>query len=105
MPTGLGQSHRAEITLFVRDKSLILTWTPHLHRRLLRQPQPASEIELVRGVVRLDLAYWGAPFPDRPAEWQAQWEDVTAPELIRVQLVLTDKDRRQWPDLLVDSKL
>jgi general secretion pathway protein J len=104
LPTGLGQSRRAEITLFLRDKLLILAWTPHPHRRLLVQPR-TTETELVRGVVRLDLAYWGAPVPDQPAEWQARWEDATAPDLIRVRLVLPEKDRRRWPDLIVDSRL
>src|SRR4051794_38036598 len=76
LPTGLGQSRRAAITLFVRDQSLILAWTPHPHRQLFGPPSLASEIEVVRGVARLDLAYWGAPLPDQPAEWQGRWEEA-----------------------------
>jgi hypothetical protein len=104
LPTGLGQNRRAEIMLFVRDKSLLLAWTPHPHERLLGRPQPASETELVGGIARLDLAYWGAPSPDQPAGWQAHWENAAAPELIRLRFVLPEKDRRQWPDLIVASR-
>lgn len=105
LPTGFGQSRRADITLFVRDNSLILASTPHLHQQSLGPPQPAIETELVRGVVHLDLAYWGAPFSDQPAGWQERWENATAPDLIRLRLVLPAKDHRQWPDLIVDSRL
>jgi general secretion pathway protein J len=105
LPTGLGQSRRAEITLFVRNEALILAWTPHLHRRLLGPLPPASETEIVRGIARLDLAYWGAPLPDQPAGWQARWEDATAPELIRLRLVPLHENRRKWPDLVIDSGL
>jgi general secretion pathway protein J len=105
LPTGLGQNRRAEITLFVRDNSLILAWTPRLHRTLFGQQPPTSETELVRGVARLELAYWGADFPDQPAEWRAQWEDAAPPDLIRLRLVPSAKDHRRWPDLIVDSKL
>jgi general secretion pathway protein J len=103
LPTGLGQSRCADITLFLRGESLILAWSPHLHRQLFGQKQPASETELVHDVARLDLAYWGTSYPGQPAGWQTHWEDAAAPELIRLRLIL--RDRRQWPDLILDSRL
>jgi general secretion pathway protein J len=105
LPTGLGQSRRADMTLFVRDRSLILAWSPRRHERLFG-PRPApAEVELLRGIAQLELAYRGQPSPDQPPGWQSRWKEPAPPELVRVRLLFPERDRRRWPDLIVESGL
>jgi general secretion pathway protein J len=100
LPTGLGTTRRAEITLTVSQGRLVLQWVPHRHELSAAPPPQPTETELVRKVDHLELAYWGSPSPDRPAGWQAQWEGTAIPELIRLRLVLGKDDRRRFPDLI-----
>jgi general secretion pathway protein J len=100
LPTGLGTTRRANITLELRQGRLVLRWTPRRHE-LTSVPAPEPiETEVIRGVDRLDLAYWGSPSPDQPAGWQAQWDGPEIPELIRLRLGFAKGDRRRWPDLI-----
>ena len=105
LPTGLGSTRRADITLELREARLVLRWTPHRHE-LSTAPAPEPiETELVRGVDRLDLAYWGSPSPEQPAGWQAQWDGPAIPELIRIRLVFAKDDRRRFPALIAAPQL
>jgi general secretion pathway protein J len=105
MPTGLGTTRRADIALELRQGRLVLGWIPHRHE-LSTTPRPApTDTELVRGVERLNLAYWGSPSPERPASWQQQWDGAALPELIRVRLVFAKDDRRRFPDLVAAPQL
>jgi general secretion pathway protein J len=100
LPTGLGTTNRAEITLALRAERLILVWTPHRHE--LAGTMPAqSETELLHGIARVDLAYWGAVSQESPPGWLAQWDSSALPQLIRVRLSFVAGDGRQWPDLLI----
>jgi len=100
LPTGLGTTRRANITLELVEGRLVLRWTPHRHE-LTTEPEPEPiETELVRGVERLDFAYWGSSSSDQPAGWQAQWDTFNIPGLIRVRLTFAGGDRRRWPDLI-----
>ena len=100
LPTGLGTSRRANITLELVQERLVLRWTPHRHE-LTTAPAPEPiETELIRGVAHLDIAYWGSSSPDQPAGWQAQWDNFNIPQLIRVRLAFAKDDRRRWPDLI-----
>ena|SRR5271167_1730638 len=100
LPTGLGTSRRANITLELVEGRLVLRWTPHRHE-LSTAPAPEPiETELIRGVERLEFAYWGSSAADQPAGWQAQWDSYNVPELIRVRLGFAKGDRRRWPDLI-----
>jgi general secretion pathway protein J len=100
LPTGLGTTRRANITLELRQGRLVLRWTPRRHE-LTSVPAPEPiETEVIRGVERLDLAYWGSPSPDQPAGWQTQWDGPEIPELIRLRLGFAKGDRRRWPDLI-----
>lgn len=100
LPTGLGATRRADITLELRGDRLVLLWSPYRHVVLLGpKPQPV-ETELLGGVARLDLAYWGAPDRNQAAAWHGQWTAPTPPELIRVRLAFVKGDRRHWPDLI-----
>jgi general secretion pathway protein J len=100
LPTGLGTTRRANMTLELVQERLVLRWTPHRHE-LTTAPAPEPiETELIRGVAHLDFAYWGSPSADQPASWQAQWDGFNIPELIRVRLAFAKGDRRRWPDLI-----
>jgi general secretion pathway protein J len=105
LPTGLGITQRADITLELRQGRLVLRWTPHRHE-LSNAPAPQPvETELIRGVDRIDLAYWGSPSPEQPAGWQAQWDGPAIPELIRLRLAFAKGDRRRFPDLIAAPQL
>jgi general secretion pathway protein J len=100
LPTGLGTTRRANITLELAQDRLVLRWTPRRHE-LTTEPAPEPiETELIRGVERLDFAYWGSPSAPQSAGWQAQWDSFNIPELIRVRLAFVKGDRRRWPDLI-----
>ena len=100
LPTGLGTTRRANISIELRGGRLLLRWTPHRHE-LSSAPAPeAIETELIRRVDGLDLAYWGAASPGEPAGWRTQWEGVAIPELIRVRLSFAAGDGRRFPDLI-----
>lgn len=101
LPTGIGVTRRADITLSVEKGSLVLGWRPHRHARPVGPPQPLTRTVLLDGVKHLDLAYWGAPAnPGQQPGWQARWESPQAPMLIRVRLEFARSDPRRWPDLI-----
>jgi general secretion pathway protein J len=104
LPTGLGVNRRAEMTLYVYDRRLILDWVPHPHEIPIGPATPPTHTELLQGIEGLQLAYWGALETGRPQTWQAQWESPEPPELIRVHLVFPDGDRRRRPDLIAASR-
>ena len=101
LPTGLGTTRRANITLELNQERLVLRWTPRRHERTTAPEPEPIETELIRGVERLEFAYWGAASPDQPASWQDQWGSPQFPELIRVRLTFSKGDRRRWPNLIV----
>jgi general secretion pathway protein J len=103
MPTGLGTTRRADITLYVQNQRLILSWAPHYHERLLGQPPMPTTTILLYGVSRLGLSYWGSLAPNEPPGWQPRWENPTAPHLIRLRLSFVKGDPRRWPDLITVS--
>jgi general secretion pathway protein J len=100
LPTGLGTTQRADITLELSHGRLVLRWTPHRHELSTAAASPPAETELVGNVERLDLAYWGTSPSGQETGWQAQWDGPAVPELIRVRLVFGEKDRRRFPDLI-----
>jgi general secretion pathway protein J len=100
LPTGLGTSLRADIDLELAGKRLVLSWTPHRHEVSSSPPPKPIVTELIGGVYRFDLAYWGATAPDQPVGWQTRWDGPQLPDLVRVRLGFAKGDRRRWPDLI-----
>jgi general secretion pathway protein J len=100
LPTGLGTTRRADISIELRERRLVLRWTPHLHEISFGPTPQPTETELISGVTGLHIAYWGKAAPDQPAEWQTRWDGPAAPELIRIRLAFAKGDRRHWPDLI-----
>jgi general secretion pathway protein J len=99
LPTGLGGTRRTDITLMLSRRRLVLLWSPHHHESTSELPA-RSEVELIRHVERLELAYWGSS-PNGRSEWLQQWDSRELPRLIRVRLTFVEGDRRRWPDLLL----
>jgi general secretion pathway protein J len=80
-----------------RSRRLVLRWVPHLHARRLGPPPAPQETELLRGVERLDLAYWSAA---DGGVWLPVWNRTEAPDLVRIRFVFPRGDRRHWPDII-----
>lgn len=100
LPTGLGSTQRADITLELSRGRVVLRWTPHRHELSTAAAAPPTETELVGNVERLDLAYWGTSRSGQETGWQTEWDGPAIPELIRVRLVFGENDRRRFPDLI-----
>jgi general secretion pathway protein J len=100
MPTGVGTTRLADITLALRGEQLVLLWNPH-RREQSATPAPPNETELLRGVARIEFAYWGTPDRDSPATWVTQWNGSAMPQLIRIRVSFPEGDRRHWPDMTV----
>jgi general secretion pathway protein J len=104
LPTGLGTDSYADITLSLSGKRLVLHWLPHHHE--LAGPAPAANVtEILQGVERLDLAYWGPPVPAAAPTWLAGWDGPSLPNLLRVRLAFAAGDSRRWPDLIIAPRL
>jgi general secretion pathway protein J len=104
MPTGLGSTRRANITLALDDGRLILLWTPHRHEQLGTAPI-AEKTELLGGIAGIEFAYWGTSDAASPATWLTQWAGPAMPQLIRIHLALAKGDNRRWPDIVVAPQL
>lgn len=105
LPTGLGTTRRSDMTLELRQRRLVLFWAPHRHEVTTAPAPPPVETELVGGVDRLQLSYWGTSSRDRQSRWLDKWDGPAPPDLIRVRLVFPKGDPRHWPDLIVASQL
>jgi len=105
LPTGLGTIRRADMRIELRGDRLLLRWTPHRHEVAVEPRPPPQETELLRGVARLDIAYWGRPSIGQPAIWLDSWHGPALPQLIRLRLQFPSGDPRRWPDLIVAPQL
>ena len=105
LPTGLGITRRADITIELRAGRLVLSWAPHRHERAGAPAVAPTETELIRGVERLELAYLGIASLGQPPGWHAQWAGPEIPLLIRVRLRFAKSDSRRWPDLIAAPQL
>lgn len=105
LPTGLGTTQRADITIALHGRRLVLSWTPHLHEISVAPAPSPTQTELVAGVDHVAFSYWGSAGPDQPDAWLGQWDGPAAPALIRLRLVFAKGDPRRWPDLIVAPEL
>lgn len=98
LPQGAGTVGDAEVALGVDGaRRLLLRWTPRRHVVPLGPPPPGGEAELLRGVARLEIAYW-------QDGWRAAWDAAKLPALVRVRIVFPPGDARRWPDIVVAPK-
>ncbi len=77
-------------------RRLVLRWTPHLHAVRFGPPPTPDVAELLRGIERLDLAYW----PRDGGGWRDTWSAHDPPAMIRIHVVFPVGDPRHWPDLI-----
>jgi general secretion pathway protein J len=91
-------SRRVVAAVGVDRLRLVLRWVPYLHARRLGPPPAPEETELLRGVERMEVAYWSAA---AGAMWLPVWNRVEPPDLVRIRLVFSQGDRRRWPDILI----
>lgn len=105
LPNGLGATRRADITLGLRARRLVLSWAPHRHEKTNAPPTAQTETELIRGVEQLELAYFGAAAGGQMPLWHTQWPGPDLPLLIRVRLRFAKNDGRRWPDLITAARL
>ena len=104
LPTGLGDVRRADITITLRENSLLVAWKPHRHEFATTTPVVA-ESKLMSGAERLEFAYFGVTSPGSAGSWVTEWAGPTIPELIRIRLGLVKAGVRRWPDLIVAPQL
>lgn len=100
LPTGLGTTRRADLTLALSRGRLVLRWSPRRHEVASAPAAQPTETELIGNVKQIDLAYWGSPSADQTAGWQREWAGPAIPELIRLRVVFGEGDRRRFPDLI-----
>lgn len=86
---------RANVTLLVAGRRLVLRWTVAPHAQLFGPPPSARETVLVDGVERVEFSYASAG-----AEWQTQWNRPALPRLVRMRFVFPKGDGRRWPTIL-----
>ncbi|MDO9712292.1 prepilin-type N-terminal cleavage/methylation domain-containing protein [Paracraurococcus lichenis] len=80
-----------------RAGRLVLRWTPWLHARRLGPPPAPEESELLRGLERIEVAYWSAA---AGGGWLGAWTRPELPDLVRIRLVFARGDARRWPDIV-----
>jgi hypothetical protein len=91
-------TRQAAVALGVdRAGRLVLRWTPYLHARRLGPPPAPEESELLRGVERVEIAYWSAA---AGGGWLPAWTRAELPDLVRFRLVFARGDERRWPDIV-----
>ncbi|NCS66115.1 MAG: hypothetical protein COS39_10215 [Hydrogenophilales bacterium CG03_land_8_20_14_0_80_62_28] len=63
-----------------------------------------DQAHLVKGVEKIEFAYFGAENQDDDPAWHDEWHsDTRLPQLIRLRL--TPSGSQQWPDLMVAVRL
>jgi general secretion pathway protein J len=104
LPMGLETTGYADIALRLSGQRLVMNWSPHRHE--LADPAPVPAVtEILSGVERLDLAYWGPPLPAASPTWLAAWDGPSLPNLLRIRLGFAAGDPRRWPDLIIAPRL
>lgn len=96
--TAVGQTRVAQAALILdRSGRLVLRWSPYLHARRLGPPPALQESELLRGVQRIDVAYWSTA---AGGAWLAGWNRPELPDLVRIRLGLARAGGGSWPDIV-----
>lgn len=91
-------TRRAAMRLALEGDRLVLTWAQAPHATPLA-PVHTSETEVLRGVARLELAYFGQAGQAPPA-WRSTWRATRLPELVQLHIVFTAGDPRHWADIV-----
>lgn len=85
-----------------QQSHLHLTWTPLRPPTSTETARDSEAARLMENVTTVELAYYGAPDPRRPAQWWDSWDGAQVlPTLVRLRITFPQGDRRRWPDLIV----
>lgn len=95
-------TREADVRLSVEGGRLLLRWVPYLHAANLIAPPQPRDTELLRGLARLEIAYWDrGGNQGTPPGWQGEWrERADLPALVRVRFVFPAGTARRWPDIV-----
>jgi general secretion pathway protein J len=85
------------------QSDLTLTWSLYWPELLTTGASGFEDgTTLLEDVAEIELSYFGAPFPDQPAQWWNAWDlNDGQPQLVRMRVEFPPGDRRRWPDLIV----
>jgi general secretion pathway protein J len=106
LPLAVGTgTRRADMELLLdTDHQLVLRWTPHRHEVPLNGPETPTTTVLLRGVGRMDVAYWHGGDPNNNSDqsgWNDQLNAGETPKLIKLTLQFPPGDRRKWPPIVI----
>jgi prepilin-type N-terminal cleavage/methylation domain-containing protein len=93
---GEGDGQRADVTLMVSNRQLVLRWVPHTHVETSASRPVLRETVLLGGIERMDLAYMGVG-----SVWLPGWDADALPTLVRITLIFSQSSRRRWPPMVV----
>ena len=77
---------------------LVLRLKPHPYGHRAEAPDADRDVELLRGVDRIEIAYWRGG-------WSTAWTQANLPALIRIRLLFPPGDPRHWPDMVMATVL
>jgi general secretion pathway protein J len=87
---------RVEAGLAVSGRRLVLRWRRYHHEAPFGPLPPPAETELIGGVARLGIEYWGPS-----GVWVSRWNQPDLPLLIRFRVVFAGPRAPRWPDIVV----
>jgi general secretion pathway protein J len=103
LPNATGPSrsrHIRAVLLVDANHRLVLRWRPYVRATRLGSPVASTETALLRGVSRIELAFW------RPGGgWVNAWRSPDLPSLVRIRVFFPAGDRRHWPDIVAAPML
>ncbi|GCE91855.1 prepilin-type N-terminal cleavage/methylation domain-containing protein [Komagataeibacter diospyri] len=85
----------ADVRLTREGNALLLSWLPHQHVMPRGLPGPPQRAVLLSPVSDLEISYFAR------GQWLAEWATDGFPDLVRIRIVLSDRERRIWPDIVV----
>lgn len=98
LPGAAPGTRRAAMRLALDGNRLLLSWAPAPHATPLA-PVRGGEAEVLRGVERLEISYFG-PAGQAPPAWRREWTAPRLPDLVRLRIVFPAGDPRRWADIV-----
>jgi len=99
LPQAAPNAEQVDVVLLLgADRRLILRLKAHLYGDRYETPVAIRDVELLRGVDRVEIAYWRDG-------WTTRWTQADLPALIRVRILFPPGDPRHWPDMVMGTVL
>ncbi|HVJ51884.1 MAG TPA: prepilin-type N-terminal cleavage/methylation domain-containing protein [Aliidongia sp.] len=99
-------TRRADAALLVDNHRLVLRWSPHRHEQSFADLPAETETELLSGLDHVEFSYAYAIGTNGQTDgWRREWPGPMPPDLVKIHFVFTQKDRLQWPDMIVARAL